>query len=338
MKALTIHQPNEATVEEIARPEPAADEVLVKVAACGICGTDVHIFRGEYMGTYPVIPGHEFAGEIVAAGDAVRRFKVGDRVAVEPNIACDNCESCLNNRQNFCQNWQAVGVTRQGGMAKYVVVPEKVIFDIGDLSYEAAAFVEPLSCVLHGVERAEIRLGDRIAILGAGPIGLLLLQVALARGAVDITVLERQAARADLAQDLGAATWIDDLTAIPDGAYDVVIDATGAPAVMAQTVRMARPGGTILLFGVPPRGADLTLDAFAIFEKGLTLRSSFTSLRNSYQAVAMLQSGAVKTEALVSHRLPLRAFEDAVEMIEAGRDGVKKVLLVPRASRGGGVA
>lgn len=338
MKALTIHQPNEATVEEIARPEPAADEVLVKVAACGICGTDVHIFRGEYKGTYPVIPGHEFAGEIVAAGDAVRRFKVGDRVAVEPNIACDNCESCLNNRQNFCQNWQAVGVTRQGGMAKYVVVPEKVIFDIGDLSYEAAAFVEPLSCVLHGVERAEIRLGDRIAILGAGPIGLLLLQVALARGAVDITVLERQAARADLAQDLGAATWIDDLTAIPDGAYDVVIDATGAPAVMAQTVRMARPGGTILLFGVPPRGADLTLDAFAIFEKGLTLRSSFTSLRNSYQAVAMLQSGAVKTEALVSHRLPLRAFEDAVEMIEAGRDGVKKVLLVPRASRGGGVA
>lgn len=310
-------------------PEPGPGEVLVKVAACGICGTDVHILRGEYMGGYPVIPGHEFAGEVAAVGEGVTRFAVGDRVAVEPNIACDNCVNCLNNRQNFCLNWQAVGVTRPGGMAQYVVAPEKVVFDIGELSFEEAAFVEPLSCVVHGIERAEIRLADRIAILGAGPIGLLLLQVARSRGAVDVTVLERQPARAALAQELGADHWISDLAALQEGVYDVVIDATGAPSVMAETVRLARAGGTILLFGVPPQGADLTLDAFAIFEKGLTVRSSFTSRRNSYQAVAMLQSGVVQVADLVSHRLPLSAFERGVEMIEGGLDGVKKVLLLP---------
>ncbi|MBN1248614.1 MAG: zinc-dependent alcohol dehydrogenase family protein [Anaerolineae bacterium] len=329
MKALTIHTPNTVSVVDVPTPEPGPEEVLVQVAACGICGTDVHIFRGEYMGGYPVIPGHEFAGEVVAVGEAVSRFRVGDRVAVEPNIACDNCYNCLNNRQNFCLNWQAVGVTRPGGMAEYVVAPEKVVFDIGALSFEEAAFVEPLSCVVHGIEQAEIRLADRIAILGAGPIGLLLLQVAMARGAVDVTVLERQPARAALAQELGAHHWVDNLDAMQAGTYDVVVDATGVPVVMAASVALARPGGTILLFGVPPHGADLTLDAFAIFEKGLTLRASFTSKRNSYQAVAMLQSGRVRVTDLISHRLPLSEFERGVHMIEKGLDGVKKVLMLP---------
>lgn len=310
-------------------PVPGLDEILLRVAACGVCGTDVHIFRGEYLGDYPVIPGHEFAGEVVAVGSDVRRFRIGDRVAVEPNIACDNCYPCLNNRQNFCLNWQAVGVTRPGGMAEFAVAPEKVVFDIGSLPYEHAAFVEPLSCVIHGIERTEVRLADRIAILGAGPIGLLLLQVVMQQGVADVAVLERQPARAKLALSLGAVSWVDDLAMMPPDAFDVVIDATGVPGVMARSVELARPGGTVLLFGVPPRGADLTLDAFAIFEKGLTLRSSFTSKRNSYQAVAMLQSGHLKVSELISHRLPLRDFERGVEMIESGLDGVKKVLMVP---------
>lgn len=311
------------------KPEPGPKDVLVRVAACGVCGTDLHIFRGEYMGDYPITPGHEFSGEAIKVGDDVSRIGVGDRVAVEPNIACGNCYNCLNNRQNFCLNWQAIGVTRPGAMAEYVVAPEEVVFDIGALSYEEAAFVEPLSCVVHGIERAEISLGDRIAILGAGPIGLLLLQVALHRGSVDVTVLERQEARGELAEALGAGRWVRDLDAMSEGAYDVVIDATGALPVMAHTPALARKGGTVLLFGVPPRSAKLSLDAFAIFEKGLTLRSSFTSRRNSYQAIALLQSGDVQVADLVSHRLPLERFEEGVELIEQGREHVTKVLMVP---------
>ena len=328
MRALTIAQANRVDVREMPVPDPAPSEVLIRVAACGICGTDVHILRGEYLGDYPIVPGHEFAGQVVAVGRGVSRIGSGDRVAVEPNIACDNCNPCLNNRQNFCQNWQAIGVTRQGAMAEYVTAPEKVVVEIGDLSYAQGAFIEPLSCVIHGIERAEIALGDRVAILGAGPIGLLLLQVALTRGAVEVTVLERQPARGALAEAYGAR-WVPTLTALPEDAYDVVIDATGALPVMARTPALARKGGSVLLFGVPPRGAKLSLDAFTIFEKGLTVRSSFTSRRNTFQALALIRSGAVRVDDLVSHRLPLERFQEGVALIEEGQEDVVKVLMLP---------
>jgi 2-desacetyl-2-hydroxyethyl bacteriochlorophyllide A dehydrogenase len=276
-----------------------------------------------------VVPGHEFAGGVVKVGSQVTRVKPGDRAAVEPNIACGKCYNCLHNRQNFCLNWQAIGVTRPGAMAEYVVAPEENIFKIGDLAFEQGAFVEPLSCVIHGVERAEIRAADRVAILGAGPIGILHVQLVLSRGAADVTVLEQQAARAQLAEDYGAHHVVRQLDDLSDSAYDVVIDATGALPVMSKTVAWARKGGMVLLFGVPPRGAELALDAFAIFEKGLTIRSSYTSLRNSYQAVDLLRSGVVNVSDLISHRLPLSRFEEGVQLIEQGLEDVKKVLIVP---------
>ncbi len=329
MRALTIVRPHQAEVREVEMPEPKGSEILIEVKTCGICGTDVHIFHGEYMGSYPIVPGHEFAGVVAKVGSDVSRVSVGDYVAVEPNIACDNCFACLHNHQNFCYNWEAVGVTRPGGMAQYVMVPEKAVFDIGALSFEAGAFMEPLSCVIHGVERAEVALADRVAIVGAGPIGLLLLQVIQRQGTASITVAERQPARLELARSFGADRVVASADALGDEAYDVVVDATGAIGVMSRTLTWVRRGGTILLFGVPPRDTQLTLDAFAFFEKGVTVRSSFTSVRNSYQALGLLKSGQVEVEPLISHRLPLKDFERGVHLIEEGLEGVKKVLLLP---------
>jgi D-arabinitol dehydrogenase (NADP+) len=330
MKAIQINQPNHVQVIELPLPSPGQGEVLIRVKASGICGTDVHILRGEYMGNYPVIPGHEFSGVVEQVGSLVSRFHVGDRVAVEPNIACDNCYNCLHNRHNFCVNWQAVGVTRPGGMAAYVLAPEKAVFDVGELPFEQAAFVEPLSCVLHGIERVNVRLADKVAILGAGPIGLLLLQLARLRGASRVDVVEQRAARREPAHAYGAHRCLSSLDELERGAYDVVIDATGAIAVMERSLDFARRGGSVLLFGVPPAGKRITLDAFQIFEKGLTVLSSFTSLRNSYQAVALLQTGQVDVSSLVSHRLPLEHFERGVELIESGQEDVKKVLILPQ--------
>jgi threonine dehydrogenase-like Zn-dependent dehydrogenase len=139
--------------------------------ASGIYGTDVHIFQGKYLSSYPIIPGHEFAGAVEQFGSAVTRFKAGDRVAVEPNLPCDNCVNCPNIRQNFCLNWQAVGVTRPAGMAHYVSEPEKAAFDIGNLPFEQGAFMELLSCVLHGLERLDLAVASIVLLLGAGPIG-----------------------------------------------------------------------------------------------------------------------------------------------------------------------
>ncbi len=329
MKAANIIQPGQMEIVDIPCPEPASGEVLIRVMASGICGTDIHIFRGEYMGGYPVIPGHEFSGVVEAVGDQVTRFKPGDRVAVEPNIACDNCEACLNNRQNFCLNWTAVGVTRPGGMEQYTTAPEKVTFDIGELSFEQAAFVEPLSCVLHGLERLGAELADKVAILGAGPIGMLLLQGIRAQGASHITVVDKNAARVRFAGEMGADVLLNDLGKLRADHYDVVIDATGAIPVMQRAVDYARPGGKVLLFGVPPAGKEMSVEAFKIFRKGLTVLSSFTSVRNSYQALDLLRSGRINVDSLVSHRLPLAEFQRGIEVIEQGSEDVKKVQILP---------
>jgi D-arabinitol dehydrogenase (NADP+) len=329
MKAAVILQPDHIETQEVSIPEPEAGEVLIKVMASGICGTDIHIFRGEYLGGYPVIPGHEFSGVIEKTGSAVTRFQVGERVAVEPNIACDNCINCLNNRHNFCLNWQAVGVSRPGGMAQYVTAPEKTVFNIGDLPFEQGAFMEPLSCVLHGLTRLDLDLASRVAILGAGPIGCLLLQGIRAQGAAEVTVVDKNPARAEFARTLGADRVLNSLDDLPRDAYDAVVDATGAIPVMSRTIEFARHGGKVLLFGVPPSGQSMNVEAFPIFRKGLTILSSFTSLRNSYQALDMLKSRRIAVGELISHRLPLEGLRRGIELLESGLEGVKKVMITP---------
>jgi 2-desacetyl-2-hydroxyethyl bacteriochlorophyllide A dehydrogenase len=214
-------------------------------------------------------------------------------------------------------------------MEEYVTAPEKAVFGIGDLPFEQAAFMEPLSCVVHGIERARIDLADNVAILGAGPIGDLMLQVARLQGAVHITLLESNPGRAELARQLGADQVVGNMESLQLNTYNVVIDATGVIPVMNRAIDFARPGGTVLLFGVPPSGVNLEFEAFKIFQKELTLLSSYTSVRNSFQAVSLLQTGQVQVEPLISHRLPLKELPRALEMIESHDPAVKKVIILP---------
>ncbi len=327
-KAIQIIEPHELKVATLERPSPNRGKVLIKVMASGICGTDIHILEGEYLGAYPVIPGHEFAGVVEQVGQAVSRIKVGDKVAVEPNIACDNCSYCLNNQQNFCENWQAIGVTLPGGMAEYVIAPEKAVFDIGELEFEQGAFVEPLSCVLHGVQKTRLGLADRVVILGAGPIGLLLLQVVKMQGAQSVTVVELDQARAESALALGADHVFRSVDALCQDTFEVVIDATGVIPLMKRTPGFARKGGKILLFGVPPK-TNIEFDAFTLFRKGLTILTSYTSVRNSLQAIDLLKNKRINVKALISHRLPLADFEHGVNLIKNKQEHVKKVIITP---------
>jgi threonine dehydrogenase-like Zn-dependent dehydrogenase len=214
-------------------------------------------------------------------------------------------------------------------MAQYTTAPEKVVFNIGDLTFEQAAFMEPLSCVLHGLERLGAELADKVAILGAGPIGMLLLQGIRAQGATHVTVVDKNAARVGFAAEMGAEAILTDLNSLKLDTFDVVIDATGAIPVMQRTIDFVRPGGKVLLFGVPPSGKEMCLEAFKIFQKGLTVLSSFTSVRNSYQALDLLQTGRIRVEPLVSHRLPLEEFQRGIEVIEQGVEKVKKVQILP---------
>lgn len=328
MEVLQITKPYESKLVTLERPTPGPEEVLIKVIASGICGTDIHILEGEYFGAYPVIPGHEFAGVVEQVGQEVTRVHVGDNVAVEPNIPCDNCSYCLNNQQNFCENWQAIGVTLPGGMAEYAVAPEKAVFNIAGLEFEEGAFVEPLSCVLHGVQKLRIRLADRVAILGAGPIGNLLLQVVKLQGSQSVTVVELDQVRAEAAHAAGADEVYRSLDSLPKDAYEVVIDATGVISVMGCTPEFTRKGGKILLFGVPPK-TKVEFDAFTLFQKGLTLLTSYTSVRNSLLAIDLLKNRRINVKPLISHRLPLAEFERGVNLIKNKQENVKKVIITP---------
>ncbi len=330
MRSAVIEKPGTVIVREHeALRVTRADEVLVKVSASGICGTDVHIYHGEYLGSYPMTPGHEFSGVVVEVGEGVTRFAPGSRVSVEPNISCDNCPACLNNRQNFCEKWQAVGVTRPGAMAQYVLAPEKVVFDAGEIPFDQAAFMEPLSCVLHGIESVGIRLGDSVAVIGTGPIGMLLIRTARAWGATRFTVAELSEQRLAAARRDGVAEATTDVASLPSDRFDVVIDATGAPPMLSQAVRLARPGGRVLMFGVSPQGKTAAIEPFQVFRKGLSIFASYTSRRNSLQALALIGSGRVRVDDLISHRVPLEGLEAGIKKIEDRKENAMKVMVFP---------
>lgn len=329
MKALSISRPGMSSVIDCEFPTPKGREVLIRVANCGVCGTDLHIFQGNYIGSYPIVPGHELSGTIEAVGPEVMAHEVGDRVAIEPNLSCGKCEACLQNRQNFCSNWQAVGVTLSGGMAEYVVTPEEAAFNIGQLEFETAAFVEPLSCVLHGISKLELEPGSTIAVLGAGPIGMQLVRTLRSLGAGWITVIDRNSERLAFAKKDGIEEVVRDATELPRDYFDIVVEATGVPALIPESLRLVRYGGEVLLFGVSPQGSTVDLEPYTLFRKGLSVHGSFTSVRNSYQAIRLLESGRVRVDDLVSHRLPLSAFEYGVSLIDGGEDSVMKVMMVP---------
>ncbi len=327
MKALVIEKPNHAVVKEVPIPTVGKGEIRIKVKASGICGTDIHIYRGEYLGSYPIIPGHEFAGIVDAVGEGVTRFSLSDRVAVEPNISCHNCEACFNGHPNFCTQWQGIGVTLPGGFAEYVVVPETAAFSIGSLDFAQGAFMEPLSCVLHGVQKARVTLADKILIMGAGPIGILLLKTVLTQGASEVTQLDTNKGRLQLAKKSGAKNIESDINNFDIESFDMVIDATGVPFLMEKSLDLVKKGGTLLWFAVPKKESTITISPFKIFEKGLNIQSSYTSVRNSIQAVRMLENGKINVSDVISHRLPLEEFVKGIETIEKSEEGVLKVII-----------
>lgn len=177
MKAFYIDEPNHSSIHEIEVPVPKRDEVLIEVKAVGICGTDAHLYLGDYANPYPTIPGHEFSGIVAAVGENVKNFKLGQRVACDPNIYCESCDNCKQNKQNYCLDYKGLGNHVPGAFQQYMVINERCVYDIGNLSFTEASFIEPLACVLHGHDIVRPHFGEKVLILGAGPIGLMHLQV-----------------------------------------------------------------------------------------------------------------------------------------------------------------
>ena len=331
MQAFVIEAPEQAHMAEVAVPGPTPDEVQIEVVTCGACGTDLHIYHGEYTARYPLIPGHEFSGVVSAVGEQVVNFRPGDRVTVDPNVSCNRCPACLRGQFSQCQNMRSVGGNSNGGFARYTVVPECNVFPIGDIPFERAAFVEPLACVVWGLKRAQIQPGDNVLIFGSGPTGCLLQQAIRLSGAARVIVTERDPWRLQQAAELGAADEIvlaDEhaagrLRSLAPNGYDVVVDATGNPEVYGSVFDLVRPYGKVWVFGVCSPNARVAISPFQVFRSELTIVGSHAASRTFQESIALLKNGRVQVDRLVSHRLPLDSTREALRIAESGTERMK---------------
>ena len=327
MRAVVFPAPETVGVERVPDPTPRRDEVVVQVAVSGLCGTDLHIYRNEYMSHFPVIPGHEFGGVIAEVGQEVTNFRPGDRVAVDPNLYCGQCYFCRNEQSNHCLNWEGIGITRPGSFAEYVAAPARACYRLPDnLSDAQAACVEPVACVVHSLKRIRMWPGDEVLIFGAGPMGLLLVQALRHMGASLVVVVEKQPDRLVLASDMGASAIVlagpDQAEALRELApygFGVVVDATGVPVVIEQAFQSLKPRGQYLQFGVAPKDARISLSPYDLFQHDWTVVGSFALCYTFQPAIAWLSSGIVQVEPLISHTLPLTEFPAALEAFAAGR-------------------
>lgn len=330
MEAYLIEGVEQHRIGTMPVPAPGEGEVCIRVMAAGLCGTDAHIYKGEYFGAYPIVPGHEFSGVVEQVGGGVHNFKPGDRVAADPNIFCENCPECKENRQNFCQNFDAAGVTVHGAMAQFVVIPEKCVFSIGDISFTHGALIEPLACVVHSQNQLALKLASRVLIVGAGAIGLMQLQVSRINGGGFVAVSDIRQDRLDLAKELGAdaALLAGDVNAFvgAHGGFDVVIDCTGVPAAVEGAVSFVKNGGTLLIFGVCPDDSKISISPYEIFHRELTILGTFALRKTFGQAIQLVESGRILLDPLVGSKVLLQDFPQEMEAFVAGKSWMKTVV------------
>lgn len=339
MKATRLHGLRDMRLDEVPKPEPGPGEALIRVRAVGVCGSDVHYYLHGRIGparvTFPFTLGHEFAGEIAALGPGVD-LPVGTRVAVDPAIPCGHCETCLDGHPNCCPSVRFPGSPPYDGvLSEFYVHPAHLCVPLPDtLSFDDGVMLEPLGVVVHALNLAKIRPGDIVAILGAGPIGMLTLQLA-SRTAGAVYVSEPVAERRAMAADLGATAVCDPATEDPVAwllrqtrkrGADIVIEAAWGGEAVEQAIYMARPAGRVILVGIP-REDEIVFSAGEARRKGLSILLSRRMKFVYPRAIALVERGLVDVRRLVTHRFPLERAGEAFELVASLRDGVVKAII-----------
>ena len=294
------------------------NEVKVQVEASGLCGTDIHIAAGETPNAkLGVVIGHEFGGTIVEVGANVVGLAVGERVVIDPNIPCHMCSACRAARPHLCERPQAVGVSRDGGMAQYAILPAEQAYKIpAEMPAEAAALTEPLACALHAVDLAGLHPGQTAIVLGAGPIGILCTSLLMASGAAKVIVSEPNAGRRERVRALGAEAI--EPAQLAGRKADVALECVGRPETMRAAVDAAIPGGTIVWVGVANPDTEISIKPFDIYQRELTIRGTYTNPFTMERAIALLASKQIRWEDVVTHSFPLAQFEEAWKVHRAG--------------------
>ncbi|MGA9118704.1 MAG: zinc-dependent alcohol dehydrogenase family protein [Bacteroidota bacterium] len=303
-------------------------EVLVRVEACGICGTDLHIVDGSSRSTPPVVLGHEYAGIVEDVGPGIKKDGcLGCHVSVDPNISCGRCFFCRRGLVHLCSNLRALGVDLDGGMAEYSIVPEPQIHRLPPgMDGDTGALIEPVSCVVHGIDRARISPGDIVVILGGGTVGLIMLQLVQHAGAAKTLVVEPVPHKRELALRLGATLVMDPASgdveawvrANTEVGADLVIECAGRPETMQLSLDLARRGGVVEFFGVCPIGVSIPVEPNLVYAKELTIVGSYVNPHTFTRAAALLQASAVRPNELEIQHFPLDGLHEAFEALRTG--------------------
>ena len=332
MKAAVYHGPGDLRVEEVPVRKLKDNEVKIQVKYCGICGTDIHIFHGDggcCDVTPPLVPGHEFSGVVAEVGAGVKTVKVGDRVTGDPNDMCGECYFCKNGMQHFCKNNIGIGTTVDGGFAEYVIMREKQVYKVSDeLSFIEAAMAEPISCCLHGIDLCNIKAGDTVLVMGGGPIGMIMMQLAKNAGASKVIMSEPVEEKREQALKLGATKTIDPLHEDVEAVLaeycenvNVVIECVGNVHTQADAVRFAGKGATIMYFGLAAPEESFPIRPDDTFKKELHITSSYINPYSFERAIQILESGTVELESLITNVVPLDDIADVFTKPEYRRTG-----------------
>jgi len=339
MRSIQLLAPRTLEEREMAFPrDPGPGEILVKIHSVGICGSDMHWYLdgriGAFQAVYPQVLGHEPAGEVVGAGAGVTKYKAGDRVAIEPSLTCGHCEFCLIGKHNHCLHSSFMGSPQEPGLLReFATIPQHNAIHFPDgFTYAQATLIEPLAVIMHMLELIEIRPPDTVAVLGAGPIGMLAASVARACGASQVTIADRLPHRLALARQMGVTLAVD-LKTLPEAirdstrgrGVDVVIDAAAAPETINTGLAIARLGGTFVLIGIPVEG-KFPIDVHTAMAKELRIQTLKRSNHRAAPAIQLLASGAVK-DALITHTVPLAKTPEAFQTLADYRDGVGKLII-----------
>lgn len=324
MKCAVFYGKHTLRVEERPDPDIGSKEILIQVKACGICGTDVHIYEGDKGAaevTPPTVLGHEFSGVVVKTGRDVTRFRAGDRVCIDPNCYCGVCDYCKSGEVHFCENMIGYGTTEDGGFAEYCSVNESQVYCLGEhTTFAQGAMAEPAACCLHGIDMCGIMPGYQVVVIGGGMIGLLMVQLAKLAGASHVALLEPVEKKRQMGKKLGADICIDPLNEDVKkrlreagmGWIRTVIECAGLPATMQQAVDLADSKSTVMLFGLSGPDTEIAVKPFQIFRKELTLRASYINPNTQHRALELIDSGRLDVESMVCGTIGLEQLEEVL--------------------------
>ncbi len=329
MRAIQITKDHTVSVIETAVPMLAEGEILVRPTTCGICGTDLHILRHGFPGTtYPVTPGHEFAGHVVAVGPGAKGIKEGDFVAVDPNVVCGHCRWCLAGRPNLCPHLSPIGVGRPGAAAEFVAAPARNALQVREsLGGGVAALIEPLACVIHAVESSQGVKGKSVLVLGGGTMGLLIAIVSQMSGAGSVTLADPAPKKAEMARRAGVPHVVEPKS-LGAECFDVVFEAAGVRAALEQAVPLVEKTGVLVQVGVHDEDAFIGFNPFKIYEREIRIIGSNSCAGKFPDAVDMMADIHDRAAVLLGDPFPVWEFARAVDSMVAGH-AVKTQLRIP---------